>query len=456
MKLETVKSEGLAHNSYLLIDGTEAAVVDPRRDAQIYVELASQACAKIKYIFETHRNEDYVVGSLELQALTDAEISHSNALPFKYGEHNLVDGDELSVGNTKIKVLYTPGHTNESLCYLIYPAHSSEPKLLFSGDTLFAGSVGRTDLYGKEAQQVQAEKLYNSLHDMLLWLDGSVLVYPAHGAGSVCGHGINGLEPTTIGYEKKTNPYLHLDKDAFIKKAVSDQFVVPAYFKTMEKYNLEGPPLLSKLAYPKAFIIPEFEEHLQNSAVTVMDTREPYAFAGAHIPDAVSMWLDGASVYTGWVLDPKQHLVTVHERAEDIDTATARLRRLGFDNICGHLCGGMNGWQEAGKPIRNIPTMSVMELKERLEQVAVLDVREPSEWNDDSYIEGAKRIVFSELPQHADPAPKKGPVAVICSAGNRSSIACSLLLRTGYRNIINVLGGMTAWVNRGYPTKKET
>ncbi len=161
MKLEIVKSEGLAHNSYYLSDEREAVVIDPRRDCEIYTELAKKDCAKIKYILETHRNEDYVVGSLELQNMTEAEIGHSNALPFKYGEHNLADGDILNVGNTKIKVLYTPGHTNESLCYVVFSSSGNEPLMVFTGDTLFAGSVGRTDLYGKTAQQTQAEKLYS-------------------------------------------------------------------------------------------------------------------------------------------------------------------------------------------------------------------------------------------------------------------------------------------------------
>ena len=208
MRLRIIKSEGLAHNSYYLSDEEEALVIDPRRDCEIYTQLAEKECAQIKYILETHRNEDYVVGSLELQSMTEAEIGHSKALHFKYGEHNLADGDSLTVGDVKIKASYTPGHTNESLCYVAYSAESSEAAIVFTGDTLFAGSVGRTDLYGKAAQQAQAEKLYSSLHEKLLTLGDHVLVYPAHGAGSVCGHSISGQEPTTIGYEKKTNPYL--------------------------------------------------------------------------------------------------------------------------------------------------------------------------------------------------------------------------------------------------------
>ena len=329
MKLQIIKSEGLAHNSYFVSDEQEAVVVDPRRDCEIYTQLAEKECVKIKYIFETHRNEDYVVGSLELQNMTDAEIGHSNALPFRYGEHDFVDGDNLNVGNMKIKALYTPGHTNESLCYVTYPTESNEASMVFSGDTLFAGSVGRTDLYGKKAQPAQAEKLYSSLHDKLLTLDDHVLVYPAHGAGSICGHSINGQEPTTIGYEKKTNPYLQLGKEKFVQKVMSEELIVPRYFLKMEEYNLNGPHFLSKLSYPKPFSIVEFKKEIQKSTVIIMDTRQPYAYSGSHIPNSLSLWLGGTSVYPGWLLDTNQYIVFVLERPSDIDivvpkTAAAR------------------------------------------------------------------------------------------------------------------------------------
>ena len=255
------------------------------------------------------------------------------------------------MGDIKIKVLYTPGHTNESLCYVAYSAESSEAFMVFTGDTLFAGSVGRTDLYGKAAQQAQAEKLYSSLHEKLLPLGDHVLVYPAHGAGSICGHNISGQEPTTIGYEKKTNPYLQLSKEDFIEKSCSEELIVPRYFRKMEEYNLNGPPLLSELSYPKPLSLEAFEEEMQEQNMIIMDTRMPYAFAGSHIPNSLSIWLGGTSVYPGWLLDINQYIVFVHERPSDIDIVATRLRRLGFDNMCGYLCGGMNEWQEAGKPI---------------------------------------------------------------------------------------------------------
>jgi hydroxyacylglutathione hydrolase len=455
MKLKTVKSEGLAHNSYFLSDNNEVVVVDPRRDCEVYIQEAKKKCAKIKYILETHRNEDYIVGSLELQNMTEAEIGHSNAMAFKYGQHNLADGETLIVGNFEIKALYTPGHTNESVCYVVYKGN--EPIMVFTGDTLFAGSVGRTDLYGKDSQPIQAEKLYYSLQEKVLPLDNGVLVYPAHGAGSVCGHGISGMEPTTIGYEKKTNPYLKLSKEDFLKKSAAEELIVPRYFKKMEEYNLKGPPLLSNLSYPKAMSLTEFEKEAQNPLVLIIDTRLPYAFAGSHIPKALSIWLGGTSVYPGWLLDINQYVIFVHERPTDIETVVPRFRRVGFDNMCGYLCGGINEWQEAGKPFNSFETMPVWELKDKLanEQVRLLDVRKPNEWKEDGYIQGAERIFFVDLPEKANSLPQDNPWAVTCSVGNRTSIACSILEQKGFQKISNVLGGMEAWENLGYPTKKE-
>ena len=456
MKLQIIKSEGLAHNSYFLLDQGEALVIDPRRDCEIYKELAEKECAKIKYILETHRNEDYVVGSLELQNMVESEIGHSKELPFKYGEHNLSQGDTINVGTLKIKVIETFGHTNESLCYAVYAPQNSDPTMVFSGDTLFSGSVGRTDLYGKAKMKAQAEKLFSSLHEKILPLGDHVLVYPAHGAGSVCGHNISGQEPTTIGYEKKHNPYLKLDLQDFIAKPSSEELIVPRYFRKMEEYNLNGPPLLSELSYPKPFSLDSFEEEMKESLVMVMDTRMNYAYAGSHIPNAISLWMDGTSVYPGWLFDIMQYFVFIHERPSDMDVVAARLRRLGFDNMCGYLCGGMTEWQEAGKPIATAGVIAANELKTKLDngEVTLLDVREPSEWQEEGVVDGAICVFFADLPDKLDALPKDKRIAVTCSVGNRSSIAVSLLERAGFKGVSNVLGGMNAWTSLAYPIKK--
>lgn len=456
MKLATIRSEGLAHNSYYLSDEAEAVVIDPRRDCTVYTRLAEKECSAISYILETHRNEDYVVGSLELQNMTEAEIGHSKGLPFKYGEHRFSDGDAISVGSLTIKVVDTPGHTDDSLCYVVYRSeNSAEAVLVFTGDTLFVGSVGRTDLYGEKAQVQQSKKLYVSLTEKVLLLGDHAVIYPAHGAGSVCGGDIGFMETSTLGYERKTNPYLKLDEEGFVKRAGDEMLIVPRYFKEMEKYNLNGPPLLSELSFPRSIGLADFEDHLKEPNMLVVDTRNPYAFAGSHIQGSLSIWLAGTSVYPGWLLPIDQYIIFVLERPEDMKKVVSRFRRIGFDNMCGYLCPGISGWQEAGKPIASLGTLSVQQLKSNMEkkEVTLLDVREPSEWKQ-GYVEGAKRIFFAELDDKAKSIEKDRPTAVTCSVGNRSSIGASILKRHGFKEVYNVLGGMTAWRAQDYPVEK--
>ena len=456
MKFFTVKSEGLAHNSYLLIDGKEAAVVDPRRDCKIYADLAQKHCSKIRLIFETHRNEDYVVGSKELQSITDADICHSKQLAFKYGDHNLDDGETLKVGNLQIKTVSTPGHTDESLCYTVSNFEkSAEPLMAFTGDTLFVGSIGRTDLQGKSAQPKQAEKLFLSLHEKLLRLGEGVLVYPAHGAGSVCGSGIGEQAFSTIGYEKKANPYLKKEKEEFVDAALAQELIVPAYFAKMEDYNLRGAPQLRGLPMPKPLTVSEFESAMGEVDSVAVDTRMPNAFAGSHVPGSWSIWLGGGTaVYPGWVLNYEQRLLLVVERLGDVNRVLRHFWRVGFVNIYGYLCQGIGEWQEQGKPISHVHTLSASQLKENLERYVVLDVREPSEWHQEGTIEGAQRIFFADLPTKADTLSRNKRYAVICSVGKRASLAASILKRKGFGEVSNVLGGMTAWENLGYPTVK--
>ena len=455
MKLYTVKSEGLAHNSYFLVDGNEAAVVDPRRDCQIYLHLAQKNCAKIRLIFETHRNEDYVVGSRELQSVSNAQICHSKELAFKYGEHNLDDGETLNVGNLKIRALHTPGHTDESLCYVVSDLEkSAEPLMVFSGDTLFVGSVGRTDLQGKPAQPKQAEKLYTSLHEKLLPLGEGVIVYPAHGSGSMCGSGISEQAFSTLGYEKKTNPHLALGKEAFVQKALATELLVPPYFSKMEEYNQKGAPQLRGLALPKALSVTEFEAQMNEADSIVVDTRKPYAFAGSHISGALNILLGGTAVYPGWVLTYDQRVLLVLERQSDLTRVLRHFWRLGFVNINGYLCVGMGEWQKQGKPISTTGTLSASDLKDRLERYVVLDVREPSEWHQEGTIKGAERIFFGDLTEKLGSLQRNKRFAVTCSVGDRASIAASILKRKGFE-VSNVLGGMTAWENLGYPTTKK-
>jgi len=228
MQLETVRAQGLAHNSYFLSDHGEAIVIDPRRDCEIYTELGIRECAQIKYIFESHRNEDLVVGSLDLQRQSGAEIGHSKETRFRYGDHNLTDSETFYVGDLKVEVLNTPGHTNDSLCFTVYERlHSETPLFIFTGDTLLAGDVGRTDLLGEGQTISQSKKLYRSIFERILPLGDHLAVYPAHGAGSVCGHNMGTQDVSVLGYERQKNPLLQLDEERFVHYLTGQHLSIP-------------------------------------------------------------------------------------------------------------------------------------------------------------------------------------------------------------------------------------
>jgi len=313
------------------------------------------------------------------------------------------------------------------------------------------GSVGRTDLQGKAVQQGQADKLFTSLHEKLLALNDSVLIYPAHGAGSVCGSGIAEQSFSTVGYERKTNPYLRLEKQAFVQRCLAQELIVPAYFAKMEQYNLQGAPTLRGLPTPKPLGVAEFEAQMAETDSVVVDTRSPNAFAGSHVPKSMSLWLGGGTaVYPGWIMGYDQRILLVTERKSDVARVARHFWRLGFDNVYGYMCTGIGEWQEQGKPISHIHTISAADLHANLERFAVLDVREPSEWHQEGTIQGATRIFFAEMSNAAETLPRNRHYAVICSVGKRSSIAASVLKQKGF-DVANVLGGMTAWLKLGYP-----
>ncbi len=233
-----IKSEGLSHISYFIGSGSEAAVIDPRRDIDVYLNIAHEHCLHIKYIFETHRNEDLVSGSASLSSMTGAVVYHGGALDFKYG-NKTTEGDRFELGEIRLAVLETPGHTPESLSYVLYEKTNEMPQMAFTGDTIFPGSTGRTDLGGDRAKA--AGILYDSIKQKVLKLGDSIILCPAHGAGSVCGTGIEDREATTVGYERLTNPDIRLERDSFIARKMSESLLKPPYFLRMEKMNLEGP-----------------------------------------------------------------------------------------------------------------------------------------------------------------------------------------------------------------------
>jgi hydroxyacylglutathione hydrolase len=458
MIFQRIKSSGLAHNSYFIGSEDAAAVIDPRRDCDVYLDLARQEEVSIKYIFETHRNEDFVIGSAELSNQTGAEIFHGPSLEWKYGT-TLRDGDAFQIGNLRLTALHTPGHTDESMSYALADLETGEePVMVFTGDTLFVGDVGRTDLYGSDEAPRLASALYDSIFNKVLPLGDGVILCSAHSAGSVCGSHISVREESTLGIERARNHVLQFtNKDDFVDYKVHEYHERPSYFRQMEIYNLKGAPLLQKLPTPLPLSPREFKEEMERGVV-VVDARTPPAFGGAHIKGAYSIWLEGIPAYAGWVLPYEAPLLLVLECSDHLEKAVRYLIRLGYDNITGYLKGGIAAWYDVGFIVEHMGLSTVHELINRLdrhEDVLVLDVRDKEEW-EAGHIEGALHIFVGHLQNRLDELPHDRPITVLCSIGHRASLAASILLRAGFTNVCcDVLGSMRAWKANQFPTTQE-
>ncbi len=455
MIIEKVKSEGLAQISYLIGSENEAVVIDPRRDCHTYIDIAQREGMKIENIFETHRNEDYVIGSLELAHLTGAKIHHGPGLAFKYGE-TLRDGQDFSLGKVRLTAIHTPGHTDESMSYVLNDIDSgNKPTVAFTGDALFVGDVGRVDFYGPDEAPRMAENLYNSIFNKLLPLGDGVILCPAHGAGSVCGGAISEREESTLGLERILNPILHKNKEEFIDFKVSEHHETPPYFKRMEQYNLNGPPLLGHLPNPEPLSPKELEKKMKLGAV-IVDTRTPPAFGGAHIAGSHSIRLNRLPLYAGWVLPYDKSIILVLEDNGDLEKAVRYLIRLGYDRIDGYLRDGIDAWYKEGLPTKQLGIFTIQELKKRLDRgdnLFVLDVREKSKW-DKGHIKGARHIYAGHVEQHLEEIPTDRPIVVACNTGNHASLVASILHREGYEEVYNLLGGMVAWQKAEYKLVK--
>jgi hydroxyacylglutathione hydrolase len=447
MIFEKIEAEGLAHNSYIVGSAGEAAVIDPRRDCDIYTERAQAHSTKITHIFETHRNEDYIIGSVELSEITGAEIHHGPHLDFTYGS-TVKEGDTFAVGNLELGILETPGHTDESISITLKDTETAdEVYMVFTGDALFAGDVGRTDMYGKDETVRLSEALYESLQT-LLSLGDSVIVCPGHGAGSVCGADLSEHELTTIGYERKTNPALQKDKKAFVEHKVSEVLYMPPYFKKMEVYNKDGPPMLHGLPYVPPLTVGE----VKSVNAQIVDVRNPAAYAGGHIPGSYSIWREGLPLFAGWVLNYQDPIIIVDENSSSLLQIVRYLVRIGYDNIWGYLAGGFSTWYKHAQPLEKINTWSVYEFKAAKEGVYILDVREYNHW-EQGHIKDAHHIYVGDLPDRYADIPQQH-IVIYCDSGLKTSVAASILKMHDYREVTNVLGGMAAWKKAGYPVEK--
>ncbi len=455
MLFERIVAEGLAHNSYLIGSGTDAAVIDPRRDCGIYGEIARKNGLTIRHIFETHRHEDFVIGSLELQERCGVEIWHGAALPFSYGKP-VHEGDRFRVGSLEIEVRETPGHTEESISLVVRDREvSGEPYMVFCGDTIFAGDIARTDFYGQERKGEMAGKIYDSITGKILMLGDGVIVCPAHGAGSICGGEIADHPFSTVGYERQINSLIRMGREAFIAMRDAESPYTPPYFRQMEQINRVGASPLSRDMFPKFLTIAEVTAY-RNAGCQIVDIRAPAGFSAGHIGGSISIWRNGLASFTGWFLDYEKPIVIVDDFNLGLDRVARQFVRLGYDNLAGVLVGGFPAWTKAGKEFATIPTCSVHQLKESLktESPFLLDVRDIKNWRALGHIPGAHHIYVGELPDHLREIPNNKPVVVYCDTGFKGSLAASILARTKYRAVTNVLGGMAAWTAAGFPVER--
>ena len=455
MFFRIVSSEGIAHHSYMVGSQGKAAVIDPRRDCGIYQEIADEAGLEITHIFETHRNEDCVAGSRELAAKHGAGIFHGKNLPFRYGTP-VRDGDTFGVGSLELTTLETPGHTEESISIVLTDRDASaDPYMVFSGDTLFAGDIGRTDFSGRDRDAEMAGKIYDSIVKKILPLGDGVIVCPAHGAGSACGSAIRDHPFTTIGYERGANPYLRMDRDAFVRNRILTTLYMPPYFRHMEECNVRGAPVPPMPEELPLLSVRQVYESIQRGA-QILDIRSPASFAAGHIPGSFSIWRDGISAFTGYFLDYVNPIVLVDDFNLDLDPVIRQLLRLGYDNLTGVLRGGFPSWYREAREIAAIPVMSVQQLHawHQEESPIILDVRDIRNYRSAGFISGAHHFYVGELPQHLDDIPRDSPVVVTCDAGFKSSLAASFLSRNGFLQVTNLLGGMQAWTIAGFPVIK--
>lgn len=444
----------LAHASYMLGSQGEAVVVDPQRDVDLYVKATEEHGLTIRHIFETHLHADFVSGHKELAARTGAKIYFGAPAGATFPHVPVHDGFELRFGKAGIKVLETPGHTLESICLVVTDDEKPQkPWAVLTGDTLFIGDVGRPDLSRTYSPEQLAGMLYDSLHDKLLKLPDEVLVYPAHGAGSLCGRNMRAERSSTIGTERLTNYALQVQtRDEFIRQLTSNLPARPEYFLQDAEINRGGAPALADLPELKPVTPAELKARMEEG-VMALDIRPGEQFAAGHVPGSVNIPLSGQfASWAGTILGLSSAPVLIADTPEQLSEGRLRLARVGIEGERGYLEGGVAGWQRAGFDLATLREISVQELQQHLSKngMRVLDVRREAEWLA-GHINGAAWWPLDRFRVSPPEVDLETPLAVHCQSGYRSLIACSLLQRAGFKNVMNVSGGFGAWQEAKLP-----
>lgn len=464
MLFERFEDKGLSQYSYAV--GCKAfggvAIVDPRRDIDVYLDYAATTGVQIQYVLETHVHADFASGARELAERTGARLlvsafDRDELYEVRFPHEELPDRHSIVLGSARLLSRHTPGHTPEHMSFVVYDTARSEqaPQLMLSGDFLFVGSLGRPDLLGEEAKRGLASRLYDSVQALSDLPDG-LEIHPGHGSGSMCGAGMSDRPMSTLGFERVTNPYLRagLGRDEFVAKILGNVPPFPPYYRRMKEVNSKGLPALNGLPGLKALEVPEFKARLERGHV-IVDLRDQLAFGGGHIPGAFGVGAGSdLSTWAAWVVPYDTPILLVAEDEARVAPSVRALVRVGLDGVEGYLRGGMAAWSAAGLPESHTPQLTPSELHQRVasgERFRIVDVRSDGEWTR-GHIDGARHIMGGFLAERAaELRDGNTPVAVVCAMGYRSTVAASVLERAGIHPVYNVTGGMSAWRAAGLP-----
>ena len=468
MLFERFEDHGLAHYSYAVgcESATALAIVDPRRDVDVYLSFAHQRGLRITHVLETHIHADFASGAKELAERVGAELwlsAYDAGELYEVGfpHHPVHDGESLTFGRVRLEARHTPGHTPEHLSFLGFDLARAPttPEVLLSGDFLFVGSVGRPDLIGEAAKIGLANQLYDSVQRVLSPLPDGLEVHPAHGAGSMCGAGLSARPMSTLGFERIANPYLRagVTRQDFVAQVLSHVPPFPPYYKRMKQVNARGADPLPTLPGTNAIPVREFHNLIESGHV-VIDLRDQLSFGAGHIPGAFGIGASGnLSTWASWVVPYDTPILLVAPHPSDVDPAVRALVRVGLDDVRGYLEGGIERWIAEGYLVTHTPQAAPTELVAELPRgrLQVIDVRSDEEWKA-GHIAGAMHVMGGHVAERALSLPREGvTLALVCASGYRSTVAASVLERTGFTNLVNVTGGMAAWQHAGLPGRRE-
>jgi len=458
MYLEQIYTGCLAQAAYFIESEGEAAIIDPIRETEPYIQFAGERNSNIKYVFETHFHADFVSGHIDLAKKTGAQIIYGPGAETEYEVHNATDGEVFKIGKIKIEVLHTPGHTLESTCYLLYDEKGKQ-HAVFTGDTLFVGDVGRPDLLdGKMTKEELAGMMYESLNNKIKTLEDHVLVYPAHGPGSSCGKNLGDETWSTIGEQKKSNYALQeMTKEKFIEVVTDGLIAPPQYFFTDAMINKSGYENIEEVMKEniKPLDLGDFVSEMNDGAV-VIDTRHKDDFEKGFIPGSINIGLDGMfAIWVGTLIRVETPLLIVTDNSRE-EEAISRLARVGYENVQGYLNNGIRTWASSGKHMETIKSIGPQEFANGIgNNINVLDVRRTAEF-ELGHIEGAINIPLGDLPRKTETLNKEETYFIHCKTGYRSMAAASILAGKGFSNLVNVLEGIEGIEKAGAPLVSET